>query len=155
MSKGVVLAIIVVLLAVVIGGGAWIFFSRDKQSMAPVVNTQDTPMVVETLPTTPPTTDAGMMQQVSLKKFTVEGSDYKFSPSVMKVNKGDTVQITFKNVGGDHNFVLDEFDVETNTISDGEEEEVEFVADKAGVYEYYCSEGKHREMGMVGKLTVE
>ncbi len=155
MNKGVLLVVAVLAVAVLVGGGVWIFSNKDDDTMAPVVNTEDTTMVVETLPATPPATEAGAMEQGSVKKFTVEGSNFKFSPASMKVNKGDTVQITFKNTGGDHDFVIDEFDVKTNTISDGEEEEVEFVADKAGVYEYYCSTGEHRKMGMVGKLTVE
>ena len=37
----------------------------------------------------------------------------------------------------------------------GQIDEVEFVVDKAGTFEYYCSVGNHRQMGMVGKLIVE
>ena len=73
----------------------------------------------------------------------------------MKVKKGDTVKIIFKNSEGFHDLVIDEFDVATNQIGAEEEDEVEFVADKAGTYEYYCSVGQHRKNGMVGKLVVE
>ena len=40
-------------------------------------------------------------------------------------------------------------------INGGETDSIEFVADKVGTFEYYCSVGQHRSMGMVGKLTVE
>ena len=35
------------------------------------------------------------------------------------------------------------------------EEVLEFTADKAGSFEYYCSVGEHKAMGMVGTLKVE
>lgn len=40
-------------------------------------------------------------------------------------------------------------------IEGGQEDVIEFTPDKAGSFEYYCSVGKHREMGMKGMLTVE
>ena len=63
--------------------------------------------------------------------------------------------VTFKSMGGMHDFMIDEFEVATNQIGDGEEEEMEFVADKIGTFEYYCSVDGHRQLGMVGKLIVE
>lgn len=88
-------------------------------------------------------------------EVTVEGSNFKFSPSTIKASKGDTVRLTFKSSGGIHDLTVDEFDVQTSQLGDGEEEEVEFVAGKTGTFEYYCSVGNHRNMGMVGKLVVE
>jgi plastocyanin len=91
----------------------------------------------------------------SVKTFTVEGSGFKFAPATMEVKKGDTVKITFKNTQGFHDFVIDEFKVKTKQIAAGKEETVEFVADKAGTFEYYCSVGTHRQQGMKGTLTVK
>jgi plastocyanin len=34
------------------------------------------------------------------------------------------------------------------------EEVIEFTADKVGSFEYYCSVGSHRQMGMKGVLKV-
>ena len=89
-----------------------------------------------------------------VKEFIVTGGNFTFSPATMTVKKGDTVRVVFKNDEGFHDFVLDEFDVATKQIQGGSEETVEFVADKAGSFEYYCSVGKHRDMGMKGILTV-
>ena len=86
----------------------------------------------------------------AVKEFTVTGSAFKFAPATLTVNKGDTVRITFK-----HDFVIDELGVKTQVINTGQEEVVEFVADTAGTFEYYCSVGNHRQMGMVGTLTVK
>ena len=89
-----------------------------------------------------------------VKEFTVTGGNFKFAPNTLSVKKGDKVRIVFKNAEGFHDFKIDEFNVATKQIQGGAEETVEFTADKAGSFEYYCSVGKHRAMGMKGTLTV-
>lgn len=89
------------------------------------------------------------------KEFVVNGSNFSFDVKTITVKKGDTVRIVFKNQDGFHDFVIDDFNVATKQIQAGQEETVEFVADKGGIFEYYCSVGNHRAMGMVGTLTVE
>jgi plastocyanin len=91
----------------------------------------------------------------TVKEFTVTGKSFSFTPNELKVKKGDTVKITFKNNGGFHDWVIDEFNARTKQIGDGEIDTVEFTADKAGTFEFYCSVGNHRQMGMVGNLIVE
>ncbi|MEK7612190.1 MAG: cupredoxin domain-containing protein [Patescibacteria group bacterium] len=90
-----------------------------------------------------------------IREFTVQGSGFSFAPSTMRVRKGDIVRVTFKNTGGIHDFVIDEFNARTKQIASGAEETIEFVADQAGTFEYYCSVGDHRAKGMVGTITVE
>jgi plastocyanin len=89
------------------------------------------------------------------KSFVVTGSNFKFLPATINVNKGDTVKITFKNSDGFHDFKIDELNVATEKIKAGAEQTVTFVADKAGSFEYYCSVGTHRAMGMKGTLIVK
>ena len=91
----------------------------------------------------------------SVKTFVVEGSNFKFVPNVMKVKKGDTVKITFTNSGGMHDLVIEGYDVATKVIGNGKSEDISFVADKAGTFEFYCNVGNHRAMGMKGQLVVE
>lgn len=137
-------------LVVVVGG---VLMLKNSKTQTPSAVTQpETGAVFE--PTVIPT--AGVVLEAGVvREFTVEGSPFKFVPNEMRVRKGDTVRVTFKNMKGTHDFVIDEFDVRTNQIGEGEEEEVEFVADKAGTFEYYCSVVNHRAQGMVGKLIVE
>lgn len=99
-------------------------------------------------------TSTSTSTNASVKSFTVEGKNFSFSPSTLTVKKGDKVKITFKNSGGMHDWVLDEFNAKTKQISSGASETIEFVASKAGTFEYYCSVGNHRAMGMKGTLTV-
>lgn len=98
--------------------------------------------------------DAAPTEEANVKTFTVTGENFSFEPSTLTVKKGDTVRVVFKNEDGFHDFVIDELNVATKQIQGGSEETVEFVADKVGTFEYYCSVGKHRDMGMKGILTV-
>lgn len=99
--------------------------------------------------------DNTVSENVAVKTFEVSGESFKFTPAELKVNQGDRVVINFKNLQGFHDLVIDEFAVSTPQINGGQEARVEFVADKKGTFEYYCSVGKHRAMGMFGKLIVQ
>jgi plastocyanin len=96
------------------------------------------------------TTPAG-----DVKEFVVTGNNFSFAPSTLTVKKGDRVRVVFKNTVGFHDFVIDEFQAATKKINAGQEDVIEFVADKAGSFEYYCSVGTHRQMGMKGTLVVQ
>lgn len=95
------------------------------------------------------------VQMGGIKSGIIEASNFKFTPDAMGVNLGDTVTVTFKNTGGMHNFVIDEFNVKSKTLKSGESEEITFVANKKGTFQYYCSTGQHRAMGMVGTIVVQ
>lgn len=141
-------AIVVIILAY---GGYKLMSEREEASEGIETTTQATSV---------PTAADSMMASGSgmttdgVKEFTVDGSNFKFEPATLNVNQGDKVKITFKNIGGTHNFVIDELNIETETIQSGAMETVEFTADKAGTFEYYCSVGNHRAMGMKGTLVV-
>jgi len=86
---------------------------------------------------------------------TVLAGAFYYDIEEIRVKEGDTVRLTLRSVEGSHNLALDEFGIESEVVSAGEETIIEFVADKAGTYEYYCSVGSHRELGQVGTLIVE
>ncbi len=89
------------------------------------------------------------------KEFTVTGSNFKFDPATIAVKYGDIVKITFVNSGGVHDLKIDEFNAATEVLKTaGQRETITFVANKLGSFEYYCSIGTHRQMGMKGTLTV-
>lgn len=107
------------------------------------------PQAAPVAPTTSTTTTSGV------REFTIEGKNVSFSLNEIRVNKGDKVKVTFKNTEGMHDWKLDEFNAKTNVINAGAEESVEFVANQVGTFEYYCSVGSHRALGMKGNLIVE
>ena len=89
------------------------------------------------------------------KTFTVTGRNFAFSMDEIRVKKGDRVTINFSATEGFHDFILDAFNVRSERVQPGQTTSVTFVADKAGTFEYYCSVGSHRALGMVGTLVVE
>lgn len=91
----------------------------------------------------------------TVREFTLDSFNYGYSMETLTVAEGDTVTINLTSSDGFHDWVVDEFDAATDTISPGEETSVTFVADQAGTYEFYCSVGSHRARGMVGTLIVE
>ncbi len=129
------------------------YFSKSQ-----IVNTGQ-PNIAETA-------DAGVQNApivgTAVKEFTMnswmENKDGKMSPhfslNEIKVKKGDTVKITITNIAGTHDFMLDEFNINQETPLN-QPMVVEFVADKAGTFEYYCSKYNHRELGQKGNLIVE
>lgn len=167
----------VLLVAIVVGIGSYSYMSAMPQEEYPSAVAMEptappaptTPLApIPTAPTTPTVpvsganTNTGQLPTpspqsapVAQKEFIVTGENYSFMPGTITVKKGDKVKITFKNIDGFHDFKLDEFGVATKKISSGQEEVVTFVADKAGTFEYYCSIGSHRAMGMKGAFVVQ
>jgi plastocyanin len=101
-------------------------------------------------------TNASANVAVTTKTFVVVGDDFRFSPAEIRVKQGDTVVINFSNPDSmPHDWVVDAFSASTKQITKGQSDTVTFVASKKGTFEYYCSVGNHREMGMKGSLIVE
>ncbi len=161
--------IIVLIIAVVLG--IWYYVSKNKANETSETNQTNTTSNVapaenttqNTTPANPSTSAAPQDNTVSasvsvksspVKQFTVTGANYSFTPSTLSVKKGDTVKLTFKNSNGMHDLRIDEFGVATSRIASGTQETVTFIADKVGSFQYYCSVGSHRAMGMWGTLTV-
>lgn len=76
-----------------------------------------------------------------------------FSLKEIAVKKGDTVRIKITNTKGKHDFMIAEYAI-AKDLPLNEEVVVEFVADKAGAFKYYCSMPGHRAGGQEGTLTV-
>jgi plastocyanin len=102
----------------------------------------------------PAATTTGTTTASNVKTFDISAGNYFFTPKTISVNKGDTVQLVVTNSGGFHDLKIDEFNVATPRMNTGDTQTVTFVADKTGTFQYYCSVGDHRAMGMWGTITV-
>ncbi len=150
----------------VVVGGLFLLSSQDESQLKftteqEKINTypEPTPVVpsagVTVAPVTPTTVTT------SSKEFTMnswmETVDGKmaayFGLKEMVVKKGDTVRIKITNTAGVHDFKIDEYKIALDT-PEGKEVMVEFVADKVGDFEYYCSKYNHRNIGQKGILRV-
>jgi len=159
-NRGNSLIIILIVLAILIGGG--ILYYKGAKSQKDALETPLPPE--ETGNITPPAPDMIVeigaedeiiMEAAPFKEFTVEGKPFEFSLKEIRVQKGDFVRVTFTNVNGMHDWRLGGYDIGTAVLNAGDSSSVDFKADKAGTFEFYCSVGNHRQMGMVGKLIVE
>jgi plastocyanin len=152
-------AIITIIVLAIIAWAGYAMFNNDEVLTETDTNTNNggqTYLTPASLPNTSTSTAATSTSSTpTVKEFTVTGSNFSFNPSNLTVNKGDRVRIIFKNSGGNHDWVIDEFGARTSVLSSGQSQTVEFTADKAGSFEYYCSVGTHRQMGMKGTLTVK
>jgi nitrosocyanin len=94
--------------------------------------------------TAAPMAEAGQ-PQAKVKKFTlvsVQFGDTKmWLPSTIVVNRGDKVKLSLKNeIPGEkseHGFALPGYGI-TEIVRHGDLKTVEFVADKPGVFDYFC-----------------
>lgn len=150
----IIITVVVIIALGLIGGG--LYMSMQQSGYAP------SPGYEETSPSTPPAaydpsqaSPGTEASTTTVKEFAVNGKNFSFSPSTLMVKKGDIVKITFKNTGGMHDFRIDEFNAETQKLNDGAQETIQFTASKTGSFEYYCSVGTHRAMGMKGVLIVQ
>ena len=151
-----IIAVVAILL--VLGGvGLW-YVQKDTAVVVPNTNVENannnqTPGVNVT-PSTP-TSTGGSIPAPGVTVYTVTAANFSFSPGTITVNKGDKVRIILNNTEGNHDFVIDEFNARTKVIRGAGQDIIEFTADKIGTFEYYCSVGSHREMGMKGSLIVK
>ena len=89
------------------------------------------------------------------KTIEISASNFTYDKKEIRVKKGEKVTIKFTNGEGFHDFVIDELEVKTQRIPEGQSETVMIPTDKIGEYAYYCSVGSHRAQGMEGKLIIE
>lgn len=163
MNKIYILVIIVFAIT-----GSFFFFGKNKTAEVPIVvdNNQtictmdakmcpDGTYVARTGPNCEFTTCPEAENNQTVKEFTVKGQNFSFNPSLITVKKGDKVKITFENTSGFHDFKIDEYGVASKQTKSPTTEVLEFTADKIGSFEYYCSIGSHKAMGMLGTLKVE
>ena len=101
----------------------------------------------------------------TLRVFTINLQEWGFNQSgggpTITVRQGDTVRIIVTGQGRAalHDFVIDAAspspnDVRTMLLANGDSEAIEFVANSAGNFKYYCSVPEHRDRGMEATLTV-
>jgi plastocyanin len=146
MNKIIILVVVVVL----VGVGAYVFFGRSEPA----------PVNLNTNTTTNTNTDTNANKTIdenkgSQKIFDISSKKFEFSVKEMRVKKGDTVTVNLSSSDGLHDWVVDELNARTTQINTGEKTSVTFVANTVGTFEFYCSVGSHRQMGMKGTIIVE
>lgn len=157
-STILVIAFALIVLALVIG----VVFILTQSANIPI-NVQ-TPPPTEQIPVNPPPSNT-QDEEISEKnetvsqiaEYTIELRDNFFSLTNLTANAGDIIRINLDGRGSGHDFVIDELNVRSNILFNGQKQTLEFQIPENSSgqsYEFYCSVNNHRLMGMVGTLTV-
>lgn len=86
--------------------------------------------------------------------ISIEAGSFYYSPSIIRVKKGETVTLTLNSVSMMHDLIVDELGIKVPITENGTSSTVEFTANTVGDFEFYCSVGEHRSLGQVGRLIV-
>ncbi len=88
---------------------------------------------IGTQPSTPDRTGA----TGEIKEFEMTVKQWEFTPSIITVNKGDTVELHITSIDVAHGFALPDFGI-SERLEPGEDVHVEFIADKTGTFSFWC-----------------
>ena len=109
--------------------------------------------LLETAPLQEPVTIEAPTSNVV--EIDIIAKQWDFTPATITVSEGDQVKLNIRSVDVTHGFSLFEFGV-NERLTPGQTTTVEFTADKAGEYTFFCSVPCGRgHGGMRGKLIVE
>lgn len=132
---------------IVLGIVGYAIISSNQSQNA--METQSPIMVDQTTP------ESIIDQNPNVEIISVEAGSFYFEPNEIRVKKDQKIRIELNSVSMMHDFVIDKLNVSTEIIQSGDTGIVEFTPDQTGEFEFYCSVGNHRQLGMVGKLIVE
>jgi heme/copper-type cytochrome/quinol oxidase subunit 2 len=142
---GIVVAVLAIGAVVVLGMGARNTGDDSTTSMA---ETTATPLA------TPSSMDQVESDTLLTSIIEVEGGSFYYKPNEITTKRGEEVTILLNSVDMMHDFVIDELNVKSEIAKAGSSTRVTFTPNEVGEFEFYCSVGNHRAMGMVGTLIV-
>jgi cytochrome c oxidase subunit 2 len=74
------------------------------------------------------------------RAFEMTASRFRFEPETVEVTEGERVRLILRSTDTEHGFSVKKLNLKVAVPKTGEPITVEFVADKAGTYEFKCSE---------------
>ena len=129
--------------------------THEAPTLAPVAATTDSTTMAEIGKTIEYTLESALMDGKMV--FMGKGGeiDGKANPN-LNANLGDHLKITLTSgEGAEHDIFLEAFNAKSEHVSgQGKSVTLEFAADKAGSFTYFCTIAGHRQAGMEGKLIV-
>ena len=98
---------------------------------------------------------AGQEGQADFHEIKMTAKNYDFDPGVITVKKGEKIRLIITATDRDHGIKLKAFDID-QVLKKDDPTIIEFMASKAGTFEFKCSVYCGRGHGkMKGKLVVE
>jgi plastocyanin domain-containing protein len=102
----------------------------------------------------PPAGGSSQEQAPNRREFTLTVKNYRYAPGRIEVAQGDLVKLTVKSEDVDYSLTIDAYRV-SRRVPAGGMTTIEFLADRAGTFEYYSnltSDERHAETK--GELVV-
>jgi len=86
-----------------------------------------------------------------------EGGVWTFNPDHITANKGDKIELTLinKDAAQPHSLLIPDLNFNSGEIAPNSEGTFTITASKKGEFQFYCDIPGHKEVGMVGKITVQ
>ncbi len=104
------------------------------------------------------TTTTTVATAATKRVINVSARSYKFTPSKLRVTKGESVTIALKSTDALHDFVVtgpgNSNRVVVSPTGPGQTKRGTLRIAKPGTYQFYCSLPGHRAAGMRGTITV-
>jgi len=149
-QKKFLLSFMVIILAV---GGifAWQNYSGNSLTVQTISPSPEASTPLPTLSATPQLS----LEDSEVKEFTITARQFVFEPNIIRVKVGDRVRLTLHNIDVEHGISIPAFNVNIEPPV-GVSQSTEFVADRAGTFNFSCSVfcgSGHRGMG--GMFIVE
>lgn len=92
--------------------------------------------------------------QVPAQTVSVKAFSFGYSPSTIRLTRGERIILEITSLDVDHTFTADDLGIDLS-VKGGETISIEYTPKVSGEYEFYCSVPGHREAGMVGKIIIE
>lgn len=94
-------------------------------------------------------------EKPTVREITMTAKKYEFSPSELRVRRGETVKLSITALDKKHGFKIEALDIDRE-LPKGEVVVIEFTADSAGTFPIACSKFCGFGHGkMKGQLIVE
>lgn len=148
------MVIVIIVVLVLVGVGAMLMKNKSQSTQTPETMEEEK-ATSEGTSAEAPASEEAMTEEGTVKEFAIDAGSFYYKPNEIKVKKDDKVKIVMTSKDMMHNFNIDELNVKIPVTKSGQTNTVEFVADTAGTFEFYCSVGQHRANGQVGTIIVE
>jgi len=84
--------------------------------------------VINTIPSSAP-----------LKEIRITAYEWGFDQEDVEIHKGDHVRIILTSRSGTHGLTLAAFGISSAPVSPGQEQEIDFIVNDAGTFDYFCN----------------
>lgn len=91
----------------------------------------------------------------TVKKFNLIVTEDSYSPSTIKVNRGDVVKIYLYSASGYNNFVIPALDIRSKLLATNKRDEFSFQATMSGIFEFKSDSFTKYGFSPSGNLIVE